>query len=126
MLGWVSTVSRTLSRPVEHLDRTFGKRKSSAALGNDPAAAQSPVSSLREAAASGNGDTRHEWQTRGTDRSAVRWSALVQRQPMPQWKSANEGQAIPEWKTDLWKRRVEGEAKKRFDGEISGVGRLRS
>ena len=119
MLGWVSTISRTLSRPVEQLDRRLGKRKSSAGPAGDSTTAQAPASAVREATA--NGAKRHEWQTTAGDRSTSRL-----RQAVPQWQSAREGQAVPEWKTDLWKRRVEGEAKKHFDGEIAGVGRLRS
>lgn len=122
MLGWVSSISRTLSRPVEYLDRTLGTHKSAVASPSDSAPAPTP----REVSPSREDDKAHEWQTPSVGKSATPWKAVAERQAVPQWQSARDGQPLPEWKTDVWKRRVEGEARKHVDGEIAGVGRYRS
>ena len=80
---------------------------------------------LPQATGSGADDTA-EWQTADVGKSIPGWRAVVDCQAVPEWQSGHERQTVPEWKTDMWKRRVEGEAKKHFDGEIAGVGRYRS
>jgi len=126
VLGWFSSISRNLKAPIGLLDRTLGTHKSATRLPSDSAQPDAPASTLGEASAARNDDKPHEWQTRGVGKSATRWNAVVDRRAVPEWQSAREGQPVPEWKTDVWKRRVEGEAKKHFDGEITGVGRIRS
>ncbi len=49
---------------------------------------------------------------------------LAARQTVAVWRKGTERQAVPEWKTDFWKHRVEGEARKHFDEEIVGAGRV--
>ncbi len=126
MLGWVSTISRTLSRPVGYLDRSLGSRKPTTAQWRGLTPDQEPVSVLRQAPGAGNDDTVDEWQTVAEGKTVPKWKIVAERQPVPEWTAGAETQPVPEWKTDMWKRKVEGEAKKHFDGEIAGVGRHRS
>jgi len=126
MLGWVSPISRTLSRSVASLDRALGTRKSPSSRSSELTADPRDGTAPRRASAAGNDDTAHEWQTAQVGKAVPRWKTVAERQAVPEWKSAPAAQAVPEWKTDFWKRRVEGEAKKHFDGEIAGVCRHRS
>ena len=108
-----SSLSPTLSRPVADLDRTLGTRKTARAYPSTGRTEQARTSGQWSASGSRNDDGLAEWLT-----TAQRTSAVA-------WKTAADRHTVPEWKTDLWKRRVESEAKRYFDGEIAGVGRHR-
>ncbi len=109
MFGWFSTISRALSSPVGYLDRILETRKPAAAQSSDSPAEQQSASAQRSAFGPGK-DPVAEWQ-KGATRPMV-----------AEWQKGTDRQTVPEWKTDLWKHRVEGEARRRFNGEIAGVG----
>jgi hypothetical protein len=125
MVRSVLTISRTLRRPVACFDRTLGTRRLASAQPSGSTPEQEPVSA-RPHASSGNDDTVHEWHSDDVGMSIPAWRAVTERRAVAEWQSAVERRTVPEWQTDTWKRRVESEAKKRFDREIAGVGRLRS
>ena len=108
-----STILRTLSRPVRYLSRTSQTRKTASAHPTNCRTEQRRALAQWPAAGSGNDDGLSEWLT------------AAQRNSAAAWKTAASQQTTPEWKTDMWKRRVESEAKRYFDGEIAGVGRHR-
>ena len=106
MLERVSTLLHTLSRPVGYLVGRFRTHAPGAAQPSDSTPKQRRASSHRPASGCANDDTAPEPQ------AVAEWNTVPK--------------TVPEWETDLWKHRVEGEARRRLNREIAGVGRHRS
>jgi len=110
MLGWFSTVGHTLSWSVGYLDRTLRTRNSATAYRSDSTPEQGHADAQCPGSGSANDDTLPEWQAgRESQTSGLRVA------------DGSQWHTVPEWKTDVWKHRVEGEARKRLKGEIAGV-----